>query len=481
MKYRVIYTLAVFVFLTACGGGSGPRTSSPSAAVDGNIDLDVQNNATDVISNISNNTSDQQSIDIPESSDRDESVSTTTNTKPDAVDTKDETDTEVDPVDGENVTTESTDNNELVVSIDTTAVDTDTIDTSETIDTNPVDETIDSLRDLNPVVETIESIPVINPVNEVLESFPGTLENEDRTRPSAGSFSSSSKELKSNGADLFSNTGPQTVDAFRVVSWPGLRYGNFLVSNNPFNASLASYPEWNQQISLHLTPQDQNGTDRYSVMFDWDWGAEADTFGSIFSIKSYPEVIYGTKSAFERSGTFAETGLPVELYDAPSFDIDYSYEYEADRSQSTSSGGTDSEFNVAITSSFHSSCDIQRTGDKSTDNLVFEATVWLKTGNRKPSVDAPHEFITTSDGKQFDVYTKVAENSNFIAFVARNEQLTGNIQYSELMQYASDNANQYGIYQLQSTDCMANILIGTEIWHGAGMFSLKEYQINRHY
>lgn len=297
---------------------------------------------------------------------------------------------------------------------------------------------------------------------------------EDRTRPASGEFSSDDSAVKSNGADLFPNTGTQRVNAARVASWPGLRYGDFLVSNNPWNASAATYPSWYQDISLY-----QNGSG-YGVKFDWDWGASGDTSGSVFNTKSYPEIIYGTKSAGERSGTYAETGLPVEIYDAPVFTIDYNFQYEGRRSASGTSGGSDSEFNVAIESFYHDSCDIVRNGG-ATDNQVFETMVWLRTGNNKPSGDAPRGTYTTSDGRTYDVYTKVASNPAYIAFVAQNQNLSGTVMYTELLNHAQDSAGLYGIYQLQSTDCLANILMGTEIWHGAGTFNLNEYTVHRTY
>ena len=315
--------------------------------------------------------------------------------------------------------------------------------------------------------------PVAQPETRSNNDVPSVFISEDRTRPTSGRFSSDGSTVKSNGADLFSDFGAQRVDTDRVASWPGLRYGDFLVSNNPWNASAATYPSWYQDISLYETDSG------YGVAYDWDWGAAGDTVGSPFNTKSYPEVIYGTKSAFERSGTFEETGLPVEIFDSPTFTIDYSFTYEGRRSSSPSDVGSDSEFNVAVESFYHDSCDIVREGGPD-DNTVFEAMVWLKLDNNNPSGGSPIAVTTTSDGRSYDVYTK-SSNFNYIAFVAQEEQLSGSIQYSELLNHAQDNAVQYGIYPLKSTDCLANILMGTEIWHGAGSFNLNEYQIHRTY
>jgi len=325
--------------------------------------------------------------------------------------------------------------------------------------------------DRNAIIETN-----VNPVvaYQVID-LTADITTEDRTRPAAGSvYSSNSVTLMSNGADLISNVGPQQVNAQRVSSWPGLRYGNFLVSNNAWNSSGATYPLWFQEISLFKVPQG------YGVMFEWDWGAQADAAGSIFNTKSFPEVIYGTKSKGERSGSFADTGLPVELYNAPFLTLDYAYEYEGRPSSSSSASGTDSEFNIAIETFFHSSCDIERNG-LSTDNVVMEIMVWLKAGQRKPSGDAPIGTFTSSDGKVFDIYTKLNSNPNYIAYVAQEQQASGSIEYSGIINDVWENSASYGIYQMKDSDCMANILFGTEIWHGAGAFRLNELVINRFY
>lgn len=305
-----------------------------------------------------------------------------------------------------------------------------------------------------------------------------TIISEDRTRPTSGVFSSDGSVVKPNGADLFSDTGVQGVHPDRVVSWPGLRFGDFLVINNPWNASASKYPSWYQDISLYETG---NG---YGVQFDWDWGSALDT-DNPFNTKSFPEVIYGTKSADERSGNFQETGLPVEIYEAPTFWIDYSFAYEGRKSDSPNVGGTDSEFNVAIESFYHDSCDITRNGGAE-DNQIFEIMVWLKLDEREPAGGGPIDVVTTSDGRSYDVYTKhTKDNSNpvkdYIAFVAQQEQLTGTVQYSELLNIAQDRTAEYSLHPLKSTDCLANILMGTEIWHGGGTFNLNEYQIHRSY
>ncbi len=302
-----------------------------------------------------------------------------------------------------------------------------------------------------------------------------TILTEDRTRPAAGTYTTSTAPIKDNGANPYANEGPQEVNIDRVASWPGLRFGDFYVINNPWNASAAAYEDWYQTISLN--PQ---GTDVQAV-FDWDWGGSIDNNANAGDTKSYPEVIFGTKSAGERSGTFAETGLPVEHYDMPTWTIEYDYWFEGRRSASPNIGGSDSDFNIALESFYHESCDIKRTGNAATDNQVMEVMVWLKVDNFLPSGQAPHPTpFTTSDGRVYDVYAK-NNNFGYLAYVAREERSSGTVMYSEILNDAKDNAATYGAYEIKDTDCLANILMGTEIWHGAGTFTLSNYKINRTY
>ena len=466
MKSNIVLVVTALSVLSSCGGSD----SKSSNAVAENSDTDNR----DQITQIGSTDSAVESTTI--------AVGEANNTPGSTVDSQAEEITEItediDTID-ENVNANNSTPDEASTNNQPADVESNNLIPEEVItgEVSQGNKSVDSENTIDTTEEPTDSIPPVNmePVS-VSDTINAEAVDETRTRPANGTFSSSSLELKSNGANVFSDIGdpPQRVDAERVASWPGLRFGNFLVTNNPWNASAISYPQWFQEISLYET---QLG---YGVMINWDLGAETDTVGSIFNTRSFPEIIFGTKAETERSGTFADTGLPVEIYDAPDFTIDYEYENTARRSLSPTPGNTDSEFNIVIESLFHSSCDIRRTGDF-TDNRVFEAMVWLKAGNRKPSGDAPRGLVVTSDGREFDVYTKVFSNPSYIAFVARQEQTEGTVQYGELMLHAFDNASEYGIYQLKATDCMANILTGTEIWHGAGTFNLNKLQINRIY
>ena len=69
----------------------------------------------------------------------------------------------------------------------------------------------------------------------------------------------------------------------------------------------------------------------------------------------------------------------------------------------------------------------------------------------------------------------------YIAYVAREQQSDGTILYSEIVQDAQFNASVYGVYPLKQTDCMANILMGPELWFGAGTFYWDKFQVHRNF
>lgn len=444
-KYQGPAAVIALCILSACGGGQSQTTPAANATTDTTpLQTGAVQNTPD---NQSTGLTEQNTVPPDQTTSRAVEISNPVETETTA--------TAIDPA------TDSSDEVPVDISL------TDSGASSGNVEVEDVDTGI---------TPAVEAPPLINPVVERPGAPTENLTTEDRTWPAQGSvFSSDNKQLKSNGADLFSDSGnpPQRVDINRAASWPGLRYGNFLVSNNPWNSSAIGYTDWYQEISLFDT---DNG---YGVTFDWDLGARVDTHGSPFDTKSFPEVIYGTKSAFERSGTFQDTGLPVELSGVSEISIDYRYNYEAGQSQSPNATDTDSGFNVVVESFFHDSCDIRRAG-LYTDNAVFEMMVWLKAGPFTPSGAAPQSVVTTSDGRSYNVYVS-SFRYQFIAFVAQNELQDGTVRYSELVRHTQDFAADYEIYPLQDTDCMANIIMGTEIWHGSATFNLEKFQVNRNY
>ncbi len=309
--------------------------------------------------------------------------------------------------------------------------------------------------------------------------------DEERVRPAAGStFTSSTANaavinLGTNGS---AGSGPVRNSIDQPNNFPRLAMTDYLWVNNAFNFGNSGYADWFQEVSL-----DANGNGQIARL-SYDWGNEGDMTNANNTV-AFPEIIYGVKSADEISGTFAQTGLPVTNDELPAtINIDYNYSYTQNASSSTTADANVdfSGFNVAIESFWHQSCDIKRTG-ASTDNQVFEMMVWLHLGKRGPNSEGRNGAIgtfSTSDGTTYDVFNKVANGDpNYLAFVAQQESFSGSIPYHEFIEEVRTNAQAYGtgVRGLTDSDCLANILMGPEIWYGAGTFSWNNVTITRTY
>jgi hypothetical protein len=305
------------------------------------------------------------------------------------------------------------------------------------------------------------------------------LSTGECTPPSAGTYvSSTTSPIQDNGQNNYSNNGPQCVGPQNQFDGPGLRFGDFLLTNNAWNGQTSSW-NWNQCIEV-----ENAGGSGVRPSWTYDWGNEDDlNFGlEEWTVKSYPEVIYGVKSQGEVSGSCEDTGLPVSIPNMPEFTIDYSYRANQTNNRVGDIGSqpvTGGDMNVAIESFFHSSCDIRRGNN---DNVEYEIMVWLQKGNeRRPSGDAPRGTYTDKNGNVFDVYTKPNQNDSYIGYVARNPITQGTIHWNEFIEDTRSNHGRYGIRAINESWCLGNILFGSEIWWGQGSVELDRYQINRRY
>lgn len=314
---------------------------------------------------------------------------------------------------------------------------------------------------------------------------------EDRPRPGSGAVKTSSisgSSVVSTGSTGNAGTGPVTNNIDSPNNFPVLAVSDFLWVNNAFNFFNTRFAGWFQEIELTGSSGNLTPTVRY------DWGTEG-ALRNQFATVSFPELIYGVKSPGERSASFAATGLPIENSSLPAqINIDYNYTYTqtASSSPNTETNEDFTGFNVAIESFWHDSCNIVRTNSDD-DNQVFELMVWLHLGKRGPVGEGRNGAagsFTTSDGRVWDVFSKVdaffrgATVRNYLAFVARDEQSSGTIPYHEFINEARTNAANYGDGAwrfLQDTDCLANILLGSEIWYGAGSFQWNDVSIRQVY
>ena len=292
----------------------------------------------------------------------------------------------------------------------------------------------------------------------------------------------STAPIRSTGHTFYPDAGPQCVVPTNQFNGPGLFFGDFLLLNNAWNGDKSSW-DWLQCISLA-----ENTDGSILPSWDYDWGNENDLQPGFqeWEVKSYPEIIYGVKSQSQMSGPCETTGLPVPYRDMPTIDISYSYSatqtnnrvgdlgYESNAVEVT--GG---DRNVAIESFLHSSCEIER---GASSNREFELMVWLEHGDeRLPSGSPPAAVYTDSTGRLFDVYVKGQADPSYIAYVAQDEVRSGTINWNEFFVDAKNNASVYGVKEINDDWCLANILMGSEIWWGEGSFALDYYQIQRSY
>lgn len=271
-----------------------------------------------------------------------------------------------------------------------------------------------------------------------------------------------------------------------------LKFGDFILATNAWNFCASSLPNWVQTISV----SESNG--KVMPRWDYDWGNESDVRGAVWLVKSYPEIIYGIKSPNEFSGsslneTPVETGLPARVDDLPFFKIDYAFssdEYPT-RSKEFNGQTLNGERNVAIESFFHElggDCDIDtlvRNGNES--NQRFEIMVWVDRGEERLPA-APNDYVTSAelDGIMYDIYTKPSDEE-YIAFVAQNPTTSGELNWTTFIEWTrtySHRVNEvfgrgFDTVKLQDDWCMANILLGTEIWWGNGYFQADEWTIHR--
>ena len=269
-------------------------------------------------------------------------------------------------------------------------------------------------------------------------------------------------------------------------------FGDFLLSNNTWNDCASAFKNWSQCISV----DDSSGT--VKARWDYDWGNETDVRGAVYLVKSYPEVIYGVKSPGEFSAsslaeTVVATGMPAKVSDLPFYQISYTASSEEfpTRSKVLNGQTINGERNIAIESFFHEldgDCDVNtlvRNG--MTSNQRFELMVWVDAGaERLPA--APNDYVTTTsiDGQQYDVYTKPSDRE-YIAFVATQSRNSADLNWNSFIEWSREYSHRVNevfgrgsnTVEIQDDWCLANILLGTEIWWGNGFFQLDDYTIQR--
>ncbi len=340
----------------------------------------------------------------------------------------------------------------------------------------------------------------------------GVLQDDGSNTTNNGSTNNSSTN---NGGSFTSGTGGGAVisssslttvasETVSVSSAGGdlfstRQVGDFQLMQNAWRAwRAADGYDWNQSIYTN-----NNGT---PVGWSYDWGpgvpGASGRASDDYYVRSYPELIYGIKDEFRTSASKSEIGFPVRVDTMPVVQIDYSYsapQYGAARPVDASvnsaypNGTTiNGERNVAVESFFYESdngvCDDSLAVTRNNgSNHVYEVMVWLDSGaERLPA--AARDFVTnvTLRGDDYKVYTK-GSDPRYIAFVAQNPTTAGTIYWNDFIDWSRLNAHRvselFGArsnsVQIQDSWCVANIIVGTEIFWGAGNFDLYDWTITQ--
>jgi len=170
-----------------------------------------------------------------------------------------------------------------------------------------------------------------------------------------------------------------------------------------------------------------------------------------FYVRSYPELIYGVKDEFRTSAPQSETGFPVRLGDMPNISIDYDY--------SGPQYGDSRVVDASNNSSFPNGTTINGERNVAIESFLYEP---------------------------FKVYTKAAD-PRYVAFVAQNPQNAGQLIWNDFTDWASTYAHrveeQFGARsnsdQIQQDWCVANIIVGTEIFWGSGNLDIYNWTITQ--
>lgn len=234
--------------------------------------------------------------------------------------------------------------------------------------------------------------------------------------------------------------------------WAEISYDDYVLQNNTWNSGDVYSNNWSQCIEL------TGGPGNYVAKWDYNWLDKDE--GNDFSVKSYPQVFYGRKTAGSQSGTPEKLGLPAKVYELPDYKVRYRY-----------SETGNAERNVALESFFHTSCEAEEW------NKQFEMMIWVN----KPVIKTPGTKVTeaTIDGKVWDVYINPALTWGYIAFVEQNPSTQGWLDWNKFVEWTRFQGPSYGVWAVGNNTCMGAIEIGTETFWGNGTFTLHEFRVTR--
>lgn len=246
--------------------------------------------------------------------------------------------------------------------------------------------------------------------------------------------------------------------------FPTIEFDQFIVLNNPWNAGAMFRDDWQQTVAV-----DRLANGNAKIVIEYDWLARSD--GDEFAVKSYPQIVYGSKLGAHVSGTRAELGLPETISNLEEFRIDYSF---------TETGNA--ERNLAFESFFHSDCEINGP-NFDVDDREYEMMVWIAN----PSIRTPGTIRAETgvliDNQLWDVWIKPSQNDEYIAFTAINEVSTGTLNWNRFVDWtvswSRTNQSVYNVKALNTDWCMSAIEFGPETFWGSSRLVIDELRISR--
>lgn len=384
------------------------------------------------------------------------------------------------------------------------AADSDSVITdSDTADTGPVDSgPIDSGAADTATADTTAADTTV-PDTDVADTVAvdtGAADNTNTSDNNDGSFSSGDGGAVTRVTSLpvvTSTSVTTTADSGDLFATE--QVGDFLLNQNAWRSSRAAPGyDWSQTIKTN--------TNGVPVSWTYDWGpgipGASGRPSDDYYVRSYPELIFGIKDEFRTSAPKSQIGFPVRVDEMANVQIDFSFNAPEFGTARTVQASVNSRFpngsvisgerNVAVESFLYEptngvcddSLEVNRTNGS---NHVYEVMVWLDSGaERLPA--SSRDFVTTISlrGASYNVFTK-SDDTRYIAFVAQDPVTSGTIYWNDYLDWARQNAHQvealFGANinseQIQDSWCVANIIVGTEIFWGAGDFDLFDWSITQ--
>lgn len=232
------------------------------------------------------------------------------------------------------------------------------------------------------------------------------------------------------------NENIYSVDTLVCEDWGIIETGNFIIENNVWNKGNTT--NYSQCIFL----DDSNGV----MQFGWEWVWPNQTENSV---KSYPEVIYGSKPWNTISTT---SDLPVKIGNIQSLSILMEAEMEA-------TGAYNLAYDIWIT----------ETDEQNAEVITKEIMIWFASEELTPA----GEIIETMniDSVTYDLYQYYFPEWEYLAFHSQQDISHVSIQLHQFLNAMIE------LDLLSNEDYIASIELGNEIVEGQGRTVIRQYSI----